>query len=144
VTASIEMSKIHDMTINAYMDSDQSNVSFDLEADFRELFHWNMNQLFVYVTASFETEKNKRNEVTIWDQIIQDKDEAVLSLKNVTNEYPIRDQYRSLRGRNIELIVNYRTMPITGLMHTHEAARSVFVSPNNYFRQDRKGKGSRP
>ena len=69
VTASIEMTKIYDMTINAYLDGDQSNIGFDLEADFREMFHWNMNQLFVYVTASFETEKNKRNEITIWDQV---------------------------------------------------------------------------
>ena len=63
------MTKIYDMTINAYLDGDQSNIGFDLEADFREMFHWNMNQLFVYVTASFETEKNKRNEITIWDQV---------------------------------------------------------------------------
>ena len=77
------------------------------------------------------------------EQIIQDVDQAQISLKNVTNEYPIRDQYRSLRDRNVTLILKYRSMPITGIMHTHEAASSVFHSPNNYFRQERKGKKSR-
>ena len=81
--------------------------------------------------------------ITVWDQVIQKKEDAKISRKGVTNEYPIRDQYRSLRDRNVTLIVNYRTMPITGIMHTHEAARSTFQTPNNYFRQEKKKKGKK-
>lgn len=51
----------------------QAVVTFDLNADLRSIFSWNTKQLFVYVQAEYETEDNKRNEIVLWDSIIQQK-----------------------------------------------------------------------
>lgn len=134
--ADMKVHKIYDMTINSYLDSDQCSISLDIDHDLSSEFHWNMNQLFVYITANYETEANHRNEVTIYDTIVTNPEEAVGKLKDVMNEYPLRDQFRQLRGKNITLRMMYRTMPIVGQMHTKEAGTGVsFKSPDNYFRK---------
>lgn len=132
----LKVHKIHDMTINSYLDADQCSISLDLDHDLSSEFHWNMNQLFVYITATYETSSNPRNEVTIYDTILTNAEEAKGQLKDAMNEYPLRDQFRQLRGRNITLHLMYRTMPIVGQMHTKEAGKGVtFKSPDSYFRK---------
>ena len=39
---------------------DQAILSIGVDADLRSLFNWNVKQLFVYVTAEYETEENVR------------------------------------------------------------------------------------
>ena len=51
----------------------QAVVTFDLDADLRSVFSWNTKQLFVYLQVEYETEKNKRNQIVLWDSIIQQK-----------------------------------------------------------------------
>ena len=50
---------------------DQAVLSFDLNADLRPAFHWNLKQLFVYVVAEYETSANPLNQVIIWDKIVK-------------------------------------------------------------------------
>lgn len=40
---------------------DRALLSFDLDADLRPAFHWNLKQLFVFVLAEYETKANVRN-----------------------------------------------------------------------------------
>ncbi len=72
------------------------------------MFNWNVKQLFVYVTAMFETESNVRklmhilgsyqsgmqkfNEIIIWDKIVQNRTGARLNYEAAFNKYPIIDQ----------------------------------------------------
>merc|ERR1719223_1930202 len=93
-----------------------------------------MNQLFVYLVASYNTSTNVRNEVTLWDLIVSNIDEAELAAKALSVEYPLRDQKRELRGRNIRLHLRYRTMPIVGVMYTKEISTGDFMAPEEYFR----------
>ena len=39
---------------------DQAILSLGIDADLRSVFNWNVKQLFVYVTAEYETEANVR------------------------------------------------------------------------------------
>merc|ERR1719424_1983986 len=134
VTSSVSVNKVHDLTINTNLDMDQSTLSFDLNHNFTSEFHWNMNQLFVYLVASYNTTSNVRNEVTIWDRIITNAEEAQMVARKLAVEYPLRDMKRELRGRKIQLHVRYRTMPITGIMYTKEISTSTFQAPDEYFR----------
>merc|ERR1712048_716945 len=97
-----------------------------------------MNQLFVYLVASYSDTSNIRNEVTLWDSVVVGVEEAKFSAKQLMVEYPLRDQYRELRGRNITLHLMYRTMPITGIMYTKEAASSSFMQAKEYYRDEHK------
>merc|ERR1719329_964646 len=115
-TASVSLNKVHDMTVNTYLGMDQAMLSFDIDHDLSSDFHWNMNQLFVYLVASYNDTSNKRNEVTVWDRIVQSEKQAKLSSKDLMVEYPLRDMYRELKGKDARLHLRYRTMPIVGLM----------------------------
>mmetsp|Transcript_96572 Transcript_96572/g.171695 ORF Transcript_96572/g.171695 Transcript_96572/m.171695 type:complete len:205 (+) Transcript_96572:69-683(+) len=133
--ATIELNKVHQMTLNTYLNQEESIFSFDLKYDLSTEFHWNMNQLFLYVVASYnDTTTNQRNEVTVWDKIVRNKEDAVFKKKNVLVEYPLRDEKRELKNRKVRLHLRYRTMPITGVMWEKEVARSSFQIPGEYFR----------
>jgi len=133
-TGSINVAKVHDLTLNTYLNMDQSILSFNLNHDLTKEFHWNMNQLFVYLVAEYNSTSNVRNQVTVWDRIVSNADEAALAAKQLMIEYPMRDQYRELRGRDIKLIVRYRTMPIVGAMYDKVLTSTDFKSPDDYFR----------
>jgi hypothetical protein len=51
-------------------------MSLYLDADLRSVFSWNTKQLFVYLQAEYSTPQNHLNEVVLWDQIVQRKEEA--------------------------------------------------------------------
>ena len=44
---------------------DLGYLTFDLQADLNPLFNWNAKQLFVFLTAEYETSENKLNQVNI-------------------------------------------------------------------------------
>ena len=43
--------------------NDLGFLTFDLQADLSPLFNWNVKQLFLYLTAEYETPNNKLNQV---------------------------------------------------------------------------------
>lgn len=51
---------------------DQAILSLGINADLRSVFNWNVKQIFVYITAEYETEANVLNQVVVWDAIIND------------------------------------------------------------------------
>ncbi len=69
------------------------NLKFDLGADLRGLFNWNVKQLFVWITADYVTPESPLNQVTIWDTIIEssDKVDAEVYERNVEAKYPLSD-----------------------------------------------------
>jgi len=138
-SGSVAVNKVHDLTLNTYLNMDQSIFSFDLNHDLSKEFHWNQGQLFVYLVASYNSTSNVRNEVTLWDRIVSNEEEAMLTARQLMVEYPMRDQHKELRGRQIRLHVRYRTMPIVGVMYTKELVTSEFKSADEYFRDANAG-----
>jgi len=134
----VNLNQIHDMTINSYLDSDQTTLSFNISHDLETEFHWNTNQLFAYLVAEYNTTSNVKNEVTIWDSIITSKDDAVVNVDKLMVEYPLQDEFRELRGRDVRLRFRYRTMPIVGQMFIKEVGVSEFKTADEYFRDDSK------
>lgn len=137
VKATIQLGKVHDLTVNTYYNMDQCTLSFDADLELESEFHWNMNQLFLYLVATYNDTSNMRNEVTIWDDIVTRSNmNSFKSSGPKMIEYPLRDQFKELRGRDIRLHVRYRTMPITGFMYMKEVATVDFKTDNEYFRRD--------
>merc|ERR1712187_109907 len=133
-TASIDLNKVHDLTINTYLNMDQATLSFNVSHDLSSEFNWNMNQLFVYMAASYNDTSNKHNEVTLWDRIVRNREDAVFTANAQMVKYQLRDQYQELRGRDLRLHLRYRTMPITGLMYTKEVGSAPFKASSDYSR----------
>jgi len=134
-TGVITMHDVEDLTVNHQLDADQVNIMMSLDADLTSEFHWNMKLLFAYIVAEYETPKKERNFVTIWDSPVKSVQKAKIAASRILNEYPIRDQYRLLKNRNITLKLRYRTVPITGFLHTKELEPTVFQTPGKYFRK---------
>lgn len=111
---------------------DQAVLSFDLNADLRPAFHWNLKQLFVYVVAEYETSANPLNQVIIWDKIVKSPKEAMLKTSDEFVKYALIDQGAELRGKKITLKLMWDHMPLTGRLYVHEEGNKSFTLPDEY------------
>ena len=113
---------------------DQAILTLAIDADLRSVFNWNVKQLFVYITAEYETEANTLNQVIVWDQIVSEPEHAWIRSSSVANKYSLTDQGYGLRGNNVTLAVNWNVVPSTGLLslqHEYAAVHS-FLMPEEY------------
>jgi len=117
---------------------DRALLSFDIDVDLTPAFHWNIKQLFVYVIASYESNKNPKNEVVVWDKIVQaiDPPEAKkIKQDNVFVKYALVDQANDLRGKDVTLYLVWDHMPLTGFMFIGQQepkSRTRFTLPLQY------------
>jgi len=116
---------------------DRALLSFDLKVDMAPAFHWNIKQLFVYVVASYQSDKNVNNQIVIWDKIIEavKPEDMKIDLENIFVKYALVDQGDELRGKDVKLQLMWDHMPITGLLYTGEqplAEASSFTLPTEY------------
>jgi signal peptidase complex subunit 3 len=115
---------------------DRALLSFDINADMRPAFHWNIKQLFIYVVASYETESKQLNQIVVWDKILEAVDPIkVIDMSNVFVKYALVDQGDELRGKEVTLQLMWDHMPITGLLYMGEQAKettSTFTLPTEY------------
>jgi signal peptidase complex subunit 3 len=117
---------------------DRALLSFDIDVDLTPAFHWNIKQLFVYVIASYESDKNPKNEVVLWDKIVQaiDSPESKrIKQENVFVKYALVDQANDLRGKDVKLHLVWDHMPLTGFMFIGEQeskSRTMFTLPMQY------------
>jgi signal peptidase complex subunit 3 len=118
---------------------DRALLSFDLQADMTPAFHWNIKQLFVYVIATYKTDTNPKNQIVLWDRIIENTDppeKKQLNEQNVFVKYGLVDQGAELRGREVELSLHWDHMPLTGTLFVgkqKEGTESTFQLPAEYL-----------
>jgi len=114
---------------------DRALLSFDLHADLRPAFHWNIKQLFVYVVATYKTKTNPLNEVVLWDKIVEaiHPEDMILKEDNCFVKYALVDQVAELRGKEVELKLMWDHMPLTGALYMGGSDQtSTFKLPNEY------------
>lgn len=117
---------------------DRALLSFDLHADMTPAFHWNIKQLFVYVVATYATPTNPKNQIVLWDRIIESTHPAsqkIINEQNLFVKYGLVDQGAELRGKEVELSLMWDHMPLTGVLHMdgqEEGTASKFVLPTEY------------
>lgn len=110
-------------------------LSMGLDADLGGAFSWNTKMVFMYVEAEWETPLNKRNQVVLWDRVIENREEGVLKLPNLRNhaDSPLADQGAHLLGRDINVTVSWNVIPHIGKLYT--AHKSFpFKMPDQYIR----------
>eukprot|EP00917_Polyrhabdina_sp_WS-2016_P007062 GHVP01015717.1.p1 GENE.GHVP01015717.1~~GHVP01015717.1.p1 ORF type:complete len:186 (+),score=25.82 GHVP01015717.1:630-1187(+) len=105
-------------------------VSF--EADLTEEFNYNTNELFVYLTATYQTD-NMKHEFIIWDRLIRTKKEAKFRVNKDRAKYNIVDLQRKLKSRDLEFQLKYRYIPYFGIMQERIVGNSItFEAPMTY------------
>ncbi|KAB0798870.1 hypothetical protein PPYR_06750 [Photinus pyralis] len=97
--------------------NDLGFLTFDLQTDLSHLFNWNVKQLFLYLTAEYETPSNQLNQVVLWDKIILRGENAVLDFKNMNTKYYFWDDGNGLKGnKNVTLTLSWNIIPNAGLL----------------------------
>ena len=136
-TGSIQLSTGGSIEFTEYKQykADQIKFDFDLSLDLTSEYNWNVNQLYVFVVATYETPKNPKNEIIVYDKILRDLKDYKINLKKVKNAYMLRDEYKGqLAGKTVTLKVRYQVMPIFGLLHVKEVPgiTTKFTIPKEY------------
>ncbi|KAI6657672.1 hypothetical protein LOD99_415 [Oopsacas minuta] len=103
--------------------SDLGYLVFDLSANLSGLFHWNCKEVFLYLTAEYQTEDNTLNQIILWDSIILRHGNLLLDYRNMNTKYPFFDDGHGLRGRNISLILSWNTIPNAGMLPMYSTDR---------------------
>ncbi|EJF65231.1 signal peptidase 22 kDa subunit [Dichomitus squalens] len=104
-------------------------VNFNLTADLKPLFNWNTKQLFIYVSAEYENRQGTKNEVVIFDRIVQNKEDAYIDIAG-RNKYVFRDVSASFEDSTpAHYSLKYNVMPYVGILTYGEAARTVDPVP---------------
>lgn len=62
--------------------------------DLTPLFNWNTKQVFLSLTASYESPKHGTNDIVVWDRIVK-KNNAKIQLRRIKNKYGLRDYSKS-------------------------------------------------
>ena len=77
--------------------NDLGFLTFDLHADLTPLFNWNVKQLFLYLTAEYETPSNVVNQVVLWDKIVKRGENALLDYRSMNTKYYFWDDGNGLK-----------------------------------------------
>jgi signal peptidase complex subunit 3 len=97
--------------------NDEASLNFQLRLDLRPLFSWNTKQIFVSIDADYETERNKRNTISLWDSIVTQKTNALLNY---------------LRGREVNYTVRWEVMPVAGKLYGGKKLVERVKMPDEY------------
>ncbi|XP_063075671.1 signal peptidase complex subunit 3 [Engraulis encrasicolus] len=97
--------------------SDLGFLVFDISADLRPIFDWNVKQLFLYLSAEYATKNNALNQVVLWDKIVLRGGETKLKLRESKPEYLFFDDGNGLRSnKNITLTLSWNVVPNAGIL----------------------------
>ena len=90
--------------------------------------------LFRSADSCARTSSQTLNQVVVWDQIISEPAHAWIRSSSVANKYSLTDQGYGLKSNNVTLVVNWNTVPSTGLLTLHHSYSSVhtFDVPEEY------------
>merc|ERR1712098_119995 len=102
--------------------NDLGFLTFDLQADLTPLFNWNVKQLFLYLTAEYETPNNKLNQVVLWDKIILRGENALWDYGNGL-----------LNHQNVTMTLSWNIIPNAGnLPRIMSSGKHSFSFPDSY------------
>ncbi|CAA6673176.1 unnamed protein product [Spirodela intermedia] len=117
VQANVEVLKVNRFR-RQLTGNDEVLLTLNMSIDLQSAFSWNTKQVFVFIAAEYETEKNAFNQVVPYlpvDLVISDKHHAKFETQ-VTSKYLLIDQGSNLRGKRVDLVLHWHAMPITGRM----------------------------
>ncbi|KAG0229593.1 hypothetical protein BGW41_002984 [Actinomortierella wolfii] len=99
----------YDLNYNDYRTKDNEFATTVLEVDAG-------SQLFVYAVAEYSTKTHPKNQIIIWDSIIRDPRDAVLTKKRITNKYGLIDVNRKWTDIKANVSLHWNIVPYVGFM----------------------------
>lgn len=103
-------------------------LGFDLKANLRGVFNWNVKQVFVWLSAEYSTPQRTYNRVSIWDDVLKSEDDAEVDMSGAEAKYSVMDFNQKLRNQTVKLTLHWDVMPIIGLLQTGTAGSSESIT----------------
>ena len=96
---------------------ERAELTFSVDVDLRDEFHWNTKQLFVWLSAEY---KGKRNDIThrssLWDMLVTTQSQAMFEFEMKIPEYKLIDPDLDLRDNVVNFTLNWDIHPWIGLI----------------------------
>lgn len=108
------------------------HLNFSLDIDFREEFHWNAKQIFLWISADWET-SSMVHSFSLWDGLILDQEQALMTIIDVVPEYQWVNVDRDLIGNQVNITVRWDVHPWVGLMTRKSDTQPIQIQiPRTY------------
>ena len=93
-----------------------------------------MKQLFLYLTAEYETPNNKLNQVVLWDKIILRGENALLDYRSMNTKYYFWDDGNGLlHHKNVTMTLSWNIIPNAGnFLRIKSHGQHSFSFPDSY------------
>ena len=115
---------------------DRAWPRLDVHADLRPLWHWNVKQAFIWVSARVSTPTAPRSDAVLFSTIASSKQEAFLSLHDLRPDYPFA--LTDLGGPGgflnapVNFTVGWQTIPRVGSLRSGSRSFSAGSMPAEF------------
>ena len=101
---------------------DRAWPRLDVRADLRPLWHWNVKQAFIWVSASVSTSTSPRSDAVLFSTIASSKEEAFLNLHDLRPDYPFAltdlGEPGGFLNAPVNFTVGWQTIPRVGSLRS--------------------------
>lgn len=109
------MHRLPEFDVDGMPDRLLAGTTFDLRADFTNLFNWNTKQINAYLTCEYKNPDFPVNQLIVWDRIIKSRDAALLELGNANPKYWLVDIQDKLNSQKVNYSLHWNIVPYVGI-----------------------------
>ena len=96
---------------------ERAELTFSVDVDLRDEFHWNTKQLFVWMSADYRGKKsNVVHRASLWDSLVITKSQALFEMEMKMPEYRLIDPDLDLRDNRVNFTLHWDIHPWIGLI----------------------------
>jgi signal peptidase complex subunit 3 len=99
-----------------YISGEVARIVFDMNADLRPVFNWNVRMLYAWITVEYTKPSSVFNQFVIWDARVENADEALFELRRQHAKYDLVDADLELRGIELTLTLRWDIIPYVGII----------------------------
>ena len=101
---------------------DRAWPRLDVNIDLRPLWHWNVKQTFIWVSARVSTATAPRSDAVLFSTVASSKEETLLRLHDLRPDYPFAltdlGSAGGFLGAPVNLTVGWQTIPRVGALRS--------------------------
>merc|ERR1712154_111625 len=108
---------------------ERAELTFSVDIDLRDEFHWNTKQLFVWLSADYIGKQSKiTHKISLWDTLVRTQSQALFELDTKLPEYKLIDPDLDLRDNQVNFTLNWDIHPWIGLVTRKSSTEPYSIS----------------
>lgn len=115
---------------------DRAWPRLNVHADLRPLWHWNVKQAFIWVSAQVSTSTAPRSDAVLFSTVASSRQEALLQLRDLRPDYPFAltdlGGPGGFLGAPVNLTVAWQTIPRVGSLRSGSRSFAAGTLPAEF------------